>query len=211
MVKGTKIKYFPPKGVEMKLVLPTIALLLAFSAISSAQEAKCDYSVKIITQGTEFDSKNFSWKMIAFRIEGNGTKINGTARIEQGKMLKNYNPWTSEAISKQKTSSSYSPTLQKGEYKLIAKIKTECDDKNTSNNVDSMQIRIKAQDIQVKQEANPVNQTNFEEEKTIYLSPIEEKNEEIIYKSTNQKSGELVLISLLAFSIFLNIVLIWKR
>ena len=123
-----------------------IVFLLAFSYKSFAQQSDCDYGVEILLNGTEFEKDQFSWRMKATKIYGNSTNITGTAKIEtsEGAIAKSYNPWASEAISKQKTSVRYSPNLKEGqEYKITAEISVGCNDSNQNNNMDTKIITIK--------------------------------------------------------------------
>lgn len=111
---------------------------------SFAQQAACDYKTEILINNSEFESKDFSWRIRAIKIEGVPTNITGTAEIQDknGQILKKYRPWTNESISKQKTSNTYSPNLNTGEYKLVSKINVECNDTNAYNNIDVKIIKI---------------------------------------------------------------------
>jgi len=232
-----------------------IAILLPNSF---AQQSECDYKVEILINGTEFDKESFIWRMRAIKIEGKTTNITGTARIEDtnGKIVKSYKPWTNTSISKQKTSSEYTPNLKEGEYKITAEINVECNDINKDNNIDVKAIKIKSEeelkkaDNNIKQssEINTINKSdlkfnnnnskiineNNNSEKTqnqeskrlmvdeeadnvIQLKPAIiptaaiVKEPETVYKSSNEKAKDLILISLLILSVSLNIVLIWRR
>ncbi|MBI2649782.1 hypothetical protein HYX04_00545 [Candidatus Woesearchaeota archaeon] len=112
---------------------------------SFAQQPSCDYKVEILVDAEEFEKDDFKWRMRATKIEGKSTNITGIAEIEDssGKTAKNYKPWTSQSISKQKTSSEYTPNLKPGEYKITAEINVECDDTNKGNNADTKEIKIK--------------------------------------------------------------------
>ena len=146
----------------MKLFFIIIIFISYFAHNSFAQQYSCDYKVEVLVNGTEFEKENFKWKMMATRIEGASTNITGTAEIldSKGNIIKKYRPWTDEAISRQKTSSEYSPNLKEGEeYMLKAEINAECDDANKNNNFDNKLIRIK----QAKTEgtlADKENETN---------------------------------------------------
>ena len=136
-------------------------LIFAVSIIdnSFAQQTACDYRVEILVNNSEFESRDFSWRMKAIKIEGNPTNITGTAEIENssGQIIKKYKPWTNESISKQKTSSTYTPNLNYGEYKLISRINVECDDINKDNNADIKIIKIKNGN---KETSTAINQNN---------------------------------------------------
>jgi len=148
--------------------------LLAYSA--NAQQADCDYKVDIIVNGTEFASEDFVWRMGATKIDGMPTNITGTAKIadSNGKIIKNYKPWTSDSISKQKTSNEYSPNLKDGEdYTITAMIDVACNDINKNNNIDSKKIRIRNEqenqtEVQDKNNTqSPIAQSPISESKNI--------------------------------------------
>ncbi|MBI2557859.1 hypothetical protein HYW20_00910 [Candidatus Woesearchaeota archaeon] len=128
----------------MKL-LPILALFVALlSYFSFAQQPECDYAVEILADGEEFQKEDFTWRMMATKVEGKSTNMTGTAKIEDssGSAVKTYKPWTSDSISKQKTSSKYTPNLKPGEYEIIAEISVECDDTSKDNNIDTKKITI---------------------------------------------------------------------
>ena len=250
-----------------------LMLLVMFVPYSYAQT--CDYKVEVVVNDSEFQKDDFVWKMKATKIDGKPTNITGIAKIEDlsGNIIKNYKPWTNEPISKQKTSSGYSPNLKEGTYKIISEIYIGCNDTNKENNINIKTIRIKSindinneivnkpqeqpiknesavslEDNQ-KQEINNINysanfvqdtnssqnenktydksdakgQLDQEDDNIIYLQENAQKtdkliptanaikNHDIIYESSNEKSKNLIVFSLLGLSILLNIILIWKR
>ena len=77
--------------------------------------------------------------------------------MERGKLIKSYKPWASLAISRQKTSSSYSPNLKDGKYTLTSEISLDCNDTDKSNNMDSKQFSIKTS-VNAYQKAPEKNQ-----------------------------------------------------
>lgn len=258
----------------MKLILLILVFAVSVIGASFAQQALCDYKVDVIANSSEFQSQDFSWRMRATRVEGVSTNITGTAEIQdsKGQIVKSYRPWTNEPISKQKTSSMYSPNLKEGYYRIKAYINVSCEDENKNNNADVKAITIKSS---AKESLNTPNQSNSktnvqtnmqsitynkknntakneainetmnqqtinekpenttldkkepeslmmdEEDNVIQLrnnnDGIENKltasvaQEPIIYKSSNEKAKELIVFFLLALSILLNIILIWKR
>jgi|SRR3989344_3124166 len=153
----------------MKLLILIFIFVVSLSYTSLAQQALCDYKVEILVNSTEFEKENFAWRMRATKLEGKSTNITGTAEIQdsKGQIVKKYKPWTNESISKQKTSSEYSPNLKEDEYKIKAEIKVECNDINKDNNADIRIITIKEKD---KEATNTIAQSNnqnaFIEEKT---------------------------------------------
>jgi len=249
----------------MKLIAVVLAFAAVFSLIVSAQP-ECDYKSEVIANSTEFQRDSFNWRMKATKLEGSPTNITGTAEIldSEGKTVKTYKPWTNEPISKQKTSSQYSPNLKVGEYKIISRINVECNDMKQDNNVDFKIIRINPEaqneitigknqpefsralenatdNIKIKNETNfnsssAINDKGTAKQNTEKKSrnedgdnTIELKNDEIknyneiqltanaiknndaVYESSSEKAKNLILFSLLALSILLNIVLVWKR
>ena len=84
--------------------------------------------------------------MRASKLNGQSTNITGTAKIEDlfGNIIKEYNPWTNDSSTYQKTSSEYSPSLEEGKiYIITANLETQCNDTNTENNIDQKTITIK--------------------------------------------------------------------
>jgi len=158
----------------MKIIVFVFVLAITYSYLSFAQT--CDYKVEILVEGDEFESEEFKWRMRATKIEGKSTNITGTAELEDsnGKTVKNYKPWTSDSIAKQKTSSEYSPNLKPGSYEITAEISVECDDTNKDNNVDKKELKIKGE----------VEQAKSEKSKS---EAIETKNENIITKDVNNE------------------------
>ena len=122
-----------------------ILLMLLASIPYSFAQSQCDYQVEVLVNGSEFGTNEFAWRMRAFHIQGKSTNITGIAKIKDidGNVIKKYAPWTNDSISKQKTSSEYSPNLKEGEYKIISEIDVECDDTNKNNNIVAKTIKIK--------------------------------------------------------------------
>ncbi len=249
---------------NMKLALILMLLLLPYP--SFAQQNDCDYKVEILLNDSEFSPENFSWRMKATKLEGPSTNITSSAKIEdmQGNLIKGYKPFTSEPISRQKTSGKYSPNLKPNEYKITANIYVTCNDVDKNNDVDLRLIKIIEESEQSKQQndqnkitannniennndnsENPSKNTstnniqqidekqnneteqikqdpNYEEDNIIHLKK-EANNQnnlitsdvisqpEIVYKSSSQKTKELILYFLLGLSVLLNIILIWRR
>ena len=124
-------------------------LIIIFSILLSsyvtAYANDCDYKIDIFLNSSEFTASDFAWKMKATKISGDSTNISAAARIEDsaGKAVKTYKPWSNESISKQKTSSTYSPNLKEGQYTIISEIIVECNDVDKSNNLASKNFIIK--------------------------------------------------------------------
>ena len=184
-----------------------IFVVLTFTTFA---QSTCDYKVEIILEDDEFEISDFTWRMRATKIEGKSTNITGTAQIKDsnGKTVKNYKPWTSASISKQKTSSEYSPNLKPGKYEIKAEINVECDDANKDNNVDTKTIKIKGEeeaktkenskDTEIKKEIQNEEQTQTSSSTKNVITQskkptiAEETDNTIELKSNNiQKNQEL--------------------
>ena len=169
----------------MRILTFALIFITLFSYMSFAQ-SECDYKIEILTDGDEFDKDDFVWRMMAIKIEGESTLITGTARIEDpnGKTVKSYKPWASQSISRQKTSSKYSPNLREGEeYEIIAEIAVGCDDTDNSNNKDTKPIKIKG----VKREETTSSETE-EAEST------DDEIEKVELTSTKTRKNEIITI-----------------
>ncbi|MAG91509.1 hypothetical protein CMO83_02435 [Candidatus Woesearchaeota archaeon] len=150
--------------------------------ISYAQAPECDYKIDIIVDDEEFTVEEFVWRMRAIKVDGIPTNITGRAEIIDlnDKIIKKYKPWTNRSISKQKTSSKYSPNLKTGEYKIISKIYVECDDTNKDNNIDIQTIKIIEEKIENEQgrieNIEPTQPKTEEESKEENKTEINEEN-----------------------------------
>lgn len=237
----------------MKILALLLIFAISYIYASFAQQDSCDYKVEILVDGSDFEKENFKWRMIATKIEGKSTNITGRAEMQaDGKTIKSYKPWTSASISKQKTSSQYSPNLNPGRYQIKAEINVECEDTNKDNNVDIKIIKITEEKEEVQNKRIQIENTKIADNKTDppelisiqntknitatqtqKLTASEEaeniiqlknnknqqlpltanaiKNSSIAYESSNEKAKGLIVVSLLALSILLNIILIWKR
>lgn len=205
-------------------LLPLIVIILMYISRATFAQQTCDYKVEMLIDGEEFQKEDFKWRIRATKIEGAPTNITGIAEIEDsnGTNVKSYKPWTLEPISKQKTSGEYTTKLKEGaEYEINARIYVGCDDTNMGNNMDIKKIRIKS-----KNNNNKVEETKTKKSQSAMLNTSggSEGSEEtgnvihvihsankIVYESSNEKAKSIIMISLLALSILLNIVLIWKR
>lgn len=236
-----------------------VFIIAAISYAAFAQQPDCDYKVEILIEGDEFDSEDFAWRMKATKVEGVPTNITGTAEIKSnGKTVKSYKPWSSDSISRQKTSSKYDPNLKPGDYGITAEINVECGDKNKDNNIAAKEVKINGKSkkesgnndkdekdavtnkkriettskkadvagVLSAQPQKPITKKPAETEETdnfIQLTANTDKNKavqstasavqqpQIVYESGNEKVKGLIMIFLLALSVLLNIILIWKR
>jgi hypothetical protein len=100
----------------------------------------CDYETQIVLEKSIFDRQDdFSWKMVVRNVRGGSTIISSTAFIYDlfGNVKQDYRPFTNDSITKQRTSSTYSPNLQEGQsYILAANTTTACLDTSQENNYD---------------------------------------------------------------------------
>lgn len=159
--------------------MKTIPLILAMLiAVNAAYAIECDYSVEILKDSNEFTVKDFKFKIRAEKIEGPSTNITGRIYIndENGNIIRSYKPWTNSSVSKQKTSSEYSPDLKEGIYGINAEITVLCDDFGKENNVDRRKVTIKSQ--------IPENTTENKTEST------SQKENQASFEGTDKKSNE---------------------
>ena len=187
----------------MKVIYMGILFVLLSSYYSFAQPYDCDYKVEILINGTESNIGGFMWRIMATKLFGNSTNITGTVEIKDsnGKILKSYRPWINQSISKQKTSNEYLPKLKENEeYRIISRINVECNDTNKYNNVDIKSFKI-----------GKIEDGEYEDTIQLTTKNDQKKINETIYESSNEKARNLILIFLLALSILLNIILIWRR
>lgn len=107
----------------------------------------CDYAVNFILEKTLFDnSSDFSFKIRASKISGIATNFSMRAKIEDmnGKLMKEYSPFTNDSITTQRTSSELTPNLEEGKsYILYSNITTDCADSINESNFDTEIITIK--------------------------------------------------------------------
>ncbi len=167
----------------MKAVMFALIFAIYFTGNAFAQQALCDYKIEILVNSSEFESKDFSWRMRAARVDGKSTNITGTAEIEDsnGKLIRKYMPWTNESISKQKTSNEYTPNLNQGEYKIISRISVGCEDTDKNNNIDAKIIRINNKNNEINA---AINQNKLLDSKINDAI----KNETVNQTTTNQTS-----------------------
>ena len=183
-------------------------LLVIFSCLSSislAQNSSCDYKVDVLLDGQEFATDGLKWKVRASRIDGEKTNITAISFIKRndGKIARNYKIWNKEKISEQKTSKYYSPILESGDYEIVAAINVSCYDLNLANNMDKKKVKITGDDIEIWDYGH--NESNSKNPNCAA------QRFNAVYKSSGEKSKEVIVYILLGLSMLLNIVLIWKR
>ena len=110
-------------------------------------ETGCDYAVNFILEKALFDnSSDFSFKIRASKLSGIATNFSMRAKIEDmnGKIIREYRPFTNDSISTQRTSSELTPNLEEGKsYILDANLTTECTDSDNESNFNTEIITIK--------------------------------------------------------------------
>ena len=115
-------------------------------------EQGCDYAVEFIVAKTIFDnSSDFSFKIRTSKISGSSTNFTSRAKIEDlnGKLIKEYKPFTNQSITKQRTSTTYTPNLEEEKsYFMDSNITVQCNDTNIENNFDNRIITIKGEPLQ---------------------------------------------------------------
>jgi hypothetical protein len=115
-------------------------------------ELSCDYAVEFILAKTAFDnSSEFSFKVRASKISGSSTNFTLRAKIEDlnGKLIKEYKPFTNRSITRQRTSTTYTPNLEEGKsYFIDTNVTVQCNDTAQENNFDTRIITIKGKPLQ---------------------------------------------------------------
>tara|TARA_Y100000310_G_scaffold342247_1_gene444638 strand:+ start:44285 stop:46003 length:1719 start_codon:yes stop_codon:yes gene_type:complete len=113
--------------------------------------SSCDYAVGFILAKTVFDnSSEFSFKVRTSKVSGSSTNFTSRAKIEDlnGKLIKEYKPFTNQSITKQRTSTEYTPNLEEGKsYFLDSNITIQCNDTNAENDFDTMIVTIKGKPL----------------------------------------------------------------
>ena len=112
----------------------------------------CDFQIEIILANTLFDNPdNFTFKIRASKAKGTTANITARASIQDlyGITIKEYKPFTNKPITRQGTSSGYTPNLKEGtSYIINANLTASCNDSNPENNFDSRLITIKGQTLE---------------------------------------------------------------
>jgi len=115
-------------------------------------EQDCDYAVEFILAKAVFDnSSEFSFKIRASKVSGQKTNFTMRAKIEDlnGRLIKSYKPFTNQSITRQRTSSEFTPNLGEGKsYFIDSNITIQCNDTNPINNFDARIITIKGKPLQ---------------------------------------------------------------
>jgi hypothetical protein len=115
---------------------------------------KCDWKLQINSNNKFIEEKN-EIELTVTRNYGDSELVNVSGFIEDinGKIIKEYKPFTNTKISKSKTKT-YSPRLKEGIYQATFKIdSTNCQDQVTSNNKQSVTI---AKNIEYKKDETKI-------------------------------------------------------
>ncbi|MFH0868207.1 MAG: lamin tail domain-containing protein [Candidatus Woesearchaeota archaeon] len=111
----------------------------------------CNYAIEFILSKTMFEnSSEFTFKVRASKVSGQQTNFTSRASIEDlnGKLIKEYRPFTNESITNQRTSTEYTPNLEEGKsYIMSANITVQCNDTSQENNFDTRLITIKGKPL----------------------------------------------------------------
>ena len=114
-------------------------------------EQDCDVSIEFILAKTVFDnSSEFSFKIRVSKISGTKNNFTLRAKIEDlnGKLIREYRPFTNQSITRQRTTSSFTPNLEEGKsYFMGSNVTTQCNDTNMNNNFDNRLITIKGKPL----------------------------------------------------------------
>jgi hypothetical protein len=117
------------------------------SFANGTASGSCDYETQIVLEKSIFENQDeFSWKMVVKNIKGGSTLISSEAYIYDlfGNTKQDYRPFTNESVTRQRTSTTYSPNLAEGaSYMLAANTTTDCLDTNLANNYDERIFTIK--------------------------------------------------------------------
>jgi len=118
---------------------------------SIISEQGCDYAVEFILAKTVFEnSSEFSFRIRASKIIGTKTNFTLRAKIEDlnGKLIREYRPFTNQSITRQRTSSEFTPRLGEGKsFFMGSNVTTQCNDTNMDNNFDTRLITIKGKPL----------------------------------------------------------------
>ena len=107
----------------------------------------CDWEINLNLNNSIFKDGSWDFEILTERILGTAEEITVKGKIENlnGKILKEYSPWTNQEIVTSKTKT-YSPNLPEGEYQISFWIETlKCNDNDLNNNQVTKLIAINPQ------------------------------------------------------------------
>ena len=157
--------------------------------------SSCDYAVEFILAKTIFDnSSEFSFKIRASKVSGSSTNFTSQAKIEDlnGRLIKDYRPFTNEPITKQRTSTEYTPNLEGGKsYFMDSNISVECDDTDLENNFDARIVTIKGMPLQEESSISIENILDLGADKKAKFGQTVRARMSVYKGNTNKKSVAL--------------------
>ena len=155
----------------------------------------CDYAVEFILAKTVFDnSSEFSFKIRASKVSGSSTNFTSRAKIEDlnGKLIREYEPFTNEPITKQRTSTEYTPNLEDGKsYFMGLNVTVQCSDTNEDNNFDTRIITIRGKPLQEESSISIENILDLGSDKKAKFGQIVRVRLSAYKGNTNKKSVAL--------------------
>ena len=152
----------------------------------------CDYAVEFILAKTVFDnSSEFSFKIRASKVSGSSTNFTSRAKIEDlnGKLIREYEPFTNESITKQRTSTEFTPNLEEGKsYFMDSNVTVQCNDTNKNNNFDTRIITIRGKPLQEESSISIENILDLGSDKKAKFGQIVRIRMSAYKGNTNKKS-----------------------
>lgn len=157
--------------------------------------SSCDYAVEFILSKTVFENASeFSFKIRASKVSGSSTNFTSRVKIEDlnGKLIREYEPFTNESITKQRTSAEFTPNLEEGRsYFMDSNITVQCDDTNKNNNFDTRIITIKGKPLQEESSISIENILDLGSDKKAKFGQTVRVRLSVYKGNTNKKSVAL--------------------
>lgn len=155
----------------------------------------CDYAVEFILAKEIFEnSSEFSFKIRASKVSGSSTNFTSRAKIEDlnGRLIREYSPFTNESITKQRTSTEFTPNLEEGKsYFMDSNVTVHCNDTNKKNNFDTRIITIKGKPLQEESSISIENILDLGSDKKAKFGQIVRVRLSVYKGNTNKKSVAL--------------------
>ncbi len=104
------------------------------------ENGTCDWKIEIILNKTLFNREDFDFRVRATNLYDKKTNITGRIYISDffGNIVKEYKPWTNSSATLKRTSSKYTPNLDKGmAYLINATLQISCNESDLTNNYDT--------------------------------------------------------------------------
>ncbi|MEK6869065.1 MAG: hypothetical protein AABX74_02460, partial [Nanoarchaeota archaeon] len=131
------------------------------------------------------------FKIRASKVSGSSTNFTSRAKIEDlnGKLIREYSPFTNESITKQRTSTEFTPNLDEGKsYLMDSNITVQCNDTNKNNNFDTRVITIKGKPLQEESSISIENILDLGVDKKAKFGQIVRVRLSLYKGNTNKKS-----------------------